>query len=240
MTDTGQVIGARHVGGVVVPPRRSRTGFTLIELMIVLGVILLLAAVLIVKGNQWRIESMEKNTMSTIAICEDKILQYHAIFGAYPPDGIDAPVATAEGTPLKSGAALTYALTQPTRKRQLLPSGEWDVTLGDPIHKFPMKDLYVDDGDDEAKELLDAFDNPFHYDCIRTADDYGVQDDDSVHLKSAPRHGDDPREEAGVAVRTTGAQLPGKYDLWSHGKNGHTAEEELRDVLANWVLPEEE
>ena len=219
------------------------SGFTMVELMITITIIFLLFSMLAIAAGPMRRKARTKKTDGVIYRISLSVAQYHATTGYFPPDGLDGEtVETAEGTIRKSGAALTWALTQPVRAMKKQPDGSYKA-MGE---QEPMGDFkefttpYLDDP--EAIELIDGFGEPFHYDRLTGGrSSYSVQDDGDVHVNwdamASPVHHDDPREATGEAVENPGPQNVDEYDLWSHGMNSHTDDELPQDVLANWSVP---
>ncbi|MFQ5653602.1 MAG: type II secretion system protein [Planctomycetota bacterium] len=216
---------------------RRRSGFTMVELLIVIALIVFLVALVVVNAGDLRNRAKRESVKSLIQRLGMQLETYHSKVGPYPSDGFDTPVETPQGTRLKSGAALTFALLQPIQLTQRLPNGDLRV-LGteEPVAEFADNDLSeaIDD-DRDARELLDAWGNPLHYDNLEGgASAYSVQDDGSAHLHEPLAHAFDPREQEGEGVELTGPQNPGEYDLWSHGSSGHTDDEKATDTIGNW------
>ncbi len=219
----------------------SKLGFTMIELLIVISIIFLLFGMLIVAAGPLRQKARKKNTEGLVHQVTLFLDLYKGKTGTYPSDGIDERVETAEGTPLESGAALTFGLLQPVILRQRQPDGTFKESgQEDPIADFKVDSLsppILDDPD--ARELFDGFFQPFHYDRITRPDMYSTQDDGDVHLgwENGRAHGDDPREAADSGVETPGPQNIGQFDFWSHGPNGHEEDEKPEEAISNWRIP---
>ena len=223
--------------------RPRREGFTLVELLVTISIVLALMGMIVVQMGKSRARAKHEATKSLIQRIELSLTEYQATAGEYPPDGMDGErVETDEGTILKSGAALTFALVNPVRARKRQPDGTFRV-LGErePLGDFTKGELDGPyDGDPQAVELMDGFFQAFHYDRLTGGSKaYSQQDDADVHLaeESITEHALDPREEEGVAVISSGPQNLSTYDLWSHGINGHTSEERPEDVIGNWSKP---
>ena len=220
-----------------------REGFTLVELLITITIVFMLIGMLVVQMGKSRVRARTEATSARISRIDLALSEYQATAGEYPADGLDGRrVETDEGTILESGAALTFALINPVRARKRQPDGNYKV-LGErePIGDFTQGELSKPvDGDPQAVELLDGFEEAFHYDRLSGGSkSFSQQDDADVHLTRdrIDEHHLDPREEAGGAVVTAGPQNPGSYDGWSHGVNGHIAEEKPEDVIGNWSKP---
>jgi type II secretory pathway pseudopilin PulG len=217
----------------------------MIEMLITISIILFLFAMLVVAGGPLKQRSMRSKTEGQIQTIGILLENYKAKAGGYPKDGIDEgdKVETEDGTRLQSGAALTFALVNPVKVLKRQANGELKV-MGEEDAVGEFKDTefgpaYL--GDPQARELLDGFDEPFHYDRLAggTAT-YSRQEDGDVHLGWDEQdliHGDDPREKAGLAVASAGLQNVGRYDVWSHGPDGHTKDEKPEAVIANWRVP---
>ena len=212
------------------------------ELLIVMGVILTLMALLFAGGLKWRQKAMEDSTTAFIKDLELRIQEYHSIMGRYPPDGLDSEVLSFESQePLQSGAALAHALGTPLLRREVQPSGVIkEVQDTEPLYRFKQDQLFYKDEDPDEYpdvfELIDPWGNAFHYDNLAKGEEwYSEQSDDTVHLQFCEAHGDDPREIEGEGVDTAGGQNMRKFDIWSHGANGHTEKELITESLCNWT-----
>ncbi len=219
--------------------------FTLIELLVVISIIVLLAGLMVsfVGGSQD--EANAKATRSLLSRVELAIGNYKGLVGYLPPDGFDSPVKTPEGTELKSGAALGFALTQDIPKFVTSPSGKKGRQGNYPAicgANFTSGELYVFEDDPAAVEILDPWGNPLHYDCLdggknsyslHDADgDYRLElDDDAIEIF----YSSDPREEKLVQERT-GPQNIGRFDLWSAGPTGYTEKANFESIVANWDI----
>lgn len=211
----------------------------MVELMIVIGLIVLLMGLIVVRMANVREKGKVANTDSKIRQVQIKLEEYKKLTGVYPPDGFESTVETEQGTQLFSGAALAYALAMPVPQFNITPSGE-RVPVGSqpPIFEFLQSDLYRDEGDPEAVELVDAWDQPMHYDDLtRGREAYNIQESADVHLmQGIADHGPDPREVEGV-VMSFGPQSPGQFDIWSHGTDGHRREYRIENTIGTWARP---
>ncbi|MEE8143531.1 MAG: type II secretion system protein [Planctomycetota bacterium] len=217
-------------------------GFTLVELLIVIGIIVVLMALLTAVGSGLRQRAKEKKAESLLKRIELALADYHGNTAGYPPDGIDSKVVTANGTPLTSAAALTYAIILPLKRTQRLPTGQLRVIgIGEPLLAISDSELTPKLEDDElAREIIDPWGQPLHYDNLEGGKgSYNVQSDGDVHLQEPDSHQLDPREEHGGAV-SPGPQNINRFDLWSHGKHGHTEDEVVSETIGNWRLAKED
>ncbi len=215
----------------------------MIELMITVSILFLLFGMLLVAAGPMRKKAKIRKTEGLIERMSLALGQYHASSGSYPPDGLDGQtVETDEGTILQSGAALTYALTQPVRAMKKQPDGSFKA-MGEmePVGDFKeFTEPYLDDP--QAVELIDGFGYPFHYDRLTGGESsFSAQDDGSVHLgwddMNGVVHHDDPREATGVGVESPGPQNFNEYDIWSHGDDAHSEDEQPEHVVSNWPVP---
>ncbi len=214
----------------------DRAGFTLIELMVAISIVVVLLAMLAIVTLKYRLRAQLDRTRGFVEELRITIQDYKSATGHFPPDGIDGELLSEESrTPLQSGAALAHALTQPYLRKTQRPDGSFAEELVEPERPLKRADLLVPDDDGpQVAELVDVWGNPFHYDCLDTAEMYSPQGDASVHLVSAAVHQEDPREAVDVAVRAAGPQNVGSYDLWSHGPKGHSSEELPAEAIGNW------
>jgi type IV pilus assembly protein PilA len=73
----------RHIDGMSLQRRRSRRGFSLIELLIVVAIILILAAIAAPKLNQNRMHTQETAAIRQIQTVHTAQTQYYSQFGRY-------------------------------------------------------------------------------------------------------------------------------------------------------------
>ncbi len=220
----------------------SNQGFTLVELLIVIGIIVVLMGLLVAVGSGLRQRAKEKKTEALLKRIELALANYHSSMGEYPPDGMDSKVVTANGTRIASAAALTYAIIRPLERRRRLPNGDFRVIgTSEPLLAFSESELTPKLEDDElAREIVDPWGQPLHYDNLEGGRSYyNVQSDGGVHLEEPDSHQLDPREEHGGAV-SPGPQNINRFDLWSHGKHGHTEDEVVSETIGNWRLAKED
>ena len=216
-----------------------RDGFTLIELLVVITILMFLMGLVFVVAAGARKKANVANTRSLIERLEMMVTNYRADVGSYPPDGMDSELMTREGTELRSGAALAHALALPLKIRQLRPGGEVRIISKAAIGDFSAGELWHMEDDEAAKELIDAWGEPSHYDNVFGLDAFSEQGSDiHVHLsleEGEYEHGEDPREDFDV-VRTIGIQNANQVDIWSHGKGGHSEQEMPHETIGNFVV----
>ncbi len=128
--------------------RRARGGFTLVEMLVVVGILVVLTSLLIV-GLRTSVEKAKnQNTKALIGRIKTALESYHADFRDYPPDGYDAervgealphvdgvfvgiPVAGGQPRRLKATASLMYFLCRPL----VSLSFRGDASSGDPRNR---------------------------------------------------------------------------------------------------------
>ncbi len=207
----------------------------MVELLIVISLILLLMAIFAVGMQNVKKKMRVSRTVSLVERVGIALESYHSAHGAYPSDGIESPVVTRDGTRLKSGAALTHALTRPMLKTRTNAAGE-RIVMGksEPLLDLPQGELTKPlEGDKEAVEMVDAWGNELHYDNLSgDTGRFDEQGDGSVHLSDLDEHEEDPRTTE-LVIRD-GAQSTGKFDFWSHGLGGHSEESVLEATISNW------
>lgn len=217
---------------------RREAGFSLVEMLTVLFILTLLIGLAAVSMGKMRSRSQIAATEGQVHRLGLYLESYQKIAHRFPPDGIDSVVETESGTVLQSGAAMTYALARPTPRYNVTAGGKLErIGVGEPIGEFSTGELYVDDVDEDAVELVDAWHNPFHYDRLaKGGESYSPQGSGEFHLEEPAMHEEDPRENP-AAVTATGPQNPKGYDIWSHGPGGHGENSAPEGCVATWSKP---
>ncbi|MFZ0818696.1 MAG: prepilin-type N-terminal cleavage/methylation domain-containing protein [Candidatus Acidiferrales bacterium] len=109
--------------------RKTQKGFSLIELLIVVAIILIIAAIAIPNLLRARISANEASGVSSLRTINTACITYNSTYGTYPPaisdlgpvasgsiptstqsDLLDEVLAPASGVPQKSGYNFTYAV----------------------------------------------------------------------------------------------------------------------------------
>jgi len=226
----------KTINGKHEPSRRGRAGFTLIEVLTVIGIMSLLLATIIVVASGVGDRAKVAGTKGLLHQISMAMQRYYNEFKEYPPDGYDTPVVAPNGAQLKGSACLTYYLGW-----MYADSGEFksfdmkknDYTDPDNIRIVDVHgrepfwmDLKPKDNLNEYGEVLDKWRNPLRYDnCEKTKAGVVQYTQNPSVMKGG---GDpDPRQSdnGGKAFN------PGAYDFWSCGKNGNTDEMDTKDDI---------
>lgn len=221
------------------PHSPASRGFTLVELLIVISVMLILMGLLVVGVGAILTKAKVRSTEALIERLQLSTDDFQTQVGYLPHDGMDDTFRTPDGTDVQSSAALYNQLTQKITKAKRDPSG----AVIDYIEITPVLDDLGQDSlsapnppdDEHARDIVDAWGNAIHYDNVRGG--FSPQDSAQVHRHSGEAHEPDVRNSDAVAA--TGAQNKDGYDIWSHGPNGHTAEFDYRETIANFNLSDE-
>lgn len=190
--------------------RAARTGFTLLELMIVLVILAVLAsAFLVVASGAFR-QSTDRKCLSQLQQLAVMIEAYRTIEGEYPDDRL--PAAASTNLVNAGSEALYLAFFDPAYTGEL-PNQDWLVnTDGDQtsrtLTRLASRELW---------EIGDPWGNPIayfeslHY-ADREARTYlaGIEGGELEEQNAEPR-----RDE-----RTGGFDQPGKFQLVSAGADG--------------------
>ncbi|MHC4660677.1 MAG: prepilin-type N-terminal cleavage/methylation domain-containing protein [Planctomycetota bacterium] len=211
---------------------RRSSGFTLIEVLTVISIILVLASALIVAVFGLTVRARKKATKALIKQIEMAASSYYDEFEAYPPDGYDSNVTDPAGNQLKGSSALLYylgwqyasgneiektvllktlrksAATAGSREPKQVAANGGTAYLGDELRK---ENIRIIDG---VACIVDAWHKPLLYDNILNGD---------ISSPGTP----DPRND-----RNGGRAFhPDGFDLWSRGpdgvKKGQSAEDDI-------------
>jgi prepilin-type N-terminal cleavage/methylation domain-containing protein len=217
--------------------RRKDGGFTLVEILVVMAILVLLFGLVAVSMGMYMGKAARGATTGLLQQLELMLDDYKSKTGHYPPDGIDSPQRTEEGTPLRGSACLYYFLSRPIRVSEV-SGGRKTVKEYPPIARFKDSNLTPEDPEYPGiRELKDGWGTPMHYD--NTENKVYRPQRGEVHYPemSDEEHPEDPREgkltiNEVKAVPKRGIQGKG-FDIWSHGDAGHDLEEKSLP-LATW------
>jgi len=175
-----------------------RRGFTLVELLIVIAVILVLMSLSLTAYSQYRVIGRVTATKAFLSTLKVAALAYEENFGKYPPDEAVIGGKTYQGT-----EALVYHLTTAFRMLPNTSRKQVQATKdAGPYMDMPPENLKDLDGDG-LPELVDAWGQPIQYDNIR-------DDETGNGLDTCPG---DPRTDGQPRNFET-------YDIWSPGVPG--------------------
>ena len=208
-----------------------------------MAIIVLLFSLVAVGVERVRSKGAQAATEALIQRLQQYLDEYKTRTGHYPPDGIDYPVETDDGDPIRCSACLYYFLaSKATVIKEIRAGKEFIKEAREPIAKFAGRELSPEDADAPGvREILDGWGTPFHYD--NTEDGKFEPQDGAAHMNPLEddEHPPDPRTgdvviEGVKAVEVPGIQGAGTYDIWSHGKQGHETDEAPTLPIASWNL----
>ncbi|MHC4390437.1 MAG: prepilin-type N-terminal cleavage/methylation domain-containing protein [Planctomycetota bacterium] len=209
--------------------RPNEAGFTLVEVMAVLGIMMLLMGMVLFGARRYRRVAYEKGTQAIVEKLRSALETYQSKYRKLPPDGHDFEVfrmVNGSRQQIKGTACLIHFLGQPTvqiyevgeeqRKKTVPPilelntdmlsgSGELEERLNDP-----------------TVQIIDRWGNLMQYDNVTKARD------GTIRFTPLPGDGEggDPRTTEGGS----GPKNSGAYDIWSQGAEL----DDPTDDITNW------
>jgi len=219
---------------------RRNAGFTLIEIIVVMAIIVVLVGLVLVSARGILGKGYQRNTEARIRMIEDHLEKYRELTGKYPPDGFDSPEKNDQGTKIYGSACLQYFLNRPVRVERKI-AGRLEIDEHPAIYQFNQSELAKESPDAPgAREIVDGWGTGFHYD--NTEDGRFEPQTHASHLPEADEetHPEDPRTgdfsvDGKNAVEKPGIQKKG-FDLWSHGEQGHETSEAKAMPIATWNI----
>ncbi|MCB9933725.1 MAG: type II secretion system protein [Planctomycetes bacterium] len=227
--------------------RRYRSGFTLIEILVVVGIIVLLAAVLLVSFSGVFSKSKEAQTKATIETLKSNVESFQSRWGPPPPCslqelgqlvgypaltepnqdnvGIEALVLALRSRK-EQGPYLDGPLFQDDKRRVNL---DLDTVLEDAT--LP-ENLDIEEGSSrDLFEIADAWGNPLVYLDIKTVRAGNFQYEVTLADGSSSRI--DPTECQNALRHPVTGQYPTGYVIWSFGEDGIN-QYGLGDDITSW------
>jgi prepilin-type N-terminal cleavage/methylation domain-containing protein len=241
------MVTTSEIGDSRVRRGAGQAGFTLVEILVVLAIIVLLFSMVTVSVGTFYASAYERSTRAMVLRLREFLDVYKRLTGAFPPDGLDSSVTNQDGIELKGSAALHHFLTQPVVVK-VVQGGVIRYKEYDPVASTPFttSELSAEDpGSPGVFEILDGWGDPFHYD--NTEDGEFVPQGGDVHTPPIPdeEHAPDPRDVTYSVRGEPAVPLPGEvqskgYDLWSSaGQEPDTLDEDLNKIpIASWNIEE--
>jgi prepilin-type N-terminal cleavage/methylation domain-containing protein len=212
--------------------RAARRGFTLIEILIVVAIVLLLASVLFVSFSGVMGRSDAARATATIETLKSNIDAFSANWGPPPPANMqDLAALMAPGQSFAANEqnegieALVLALRSrlnggPFLDRNLFNDDERRTNLDmDRVSEAALNALDIEEGTSaELFEIVDPWGNPLIYVNIRELQQ--GRGNQTITLASGERIEISAAEALEALRHPVTGQLPGGYALWSLGPNG--------------------
>ncbi|MCB9893208.1 MAG: type II secretion system protein [Planctomycetes bacterium] len=214
--------------------RHSNSGFTLIEILVVVGIIILLAAVLLVSFSGVFSKSKEAQTKTTIETLKANVESFQAKWGVPPPSNLsELGLLTqypALADPNKDNIGIeALVLALRSRREQgpyldmpLLNDEKRRTNLdGDTVLEEAAAPEHLDLEDGSARELFeiaDAWGNPLVYVDIKTVRAGNFSYD--VLLADGSRTRIDATALQDALRHPVTGQYPTGYVIWSFGEDG--------------------
>jgi len=195
-------------------PSASRAGFTLVELLVVIGMIAILAGILLPVLGSAKERSQVNADKVTLANLSTALGAYELDYQDYPPSTVDL-VGIQGANPINQGSEVLVAVLSSSRK-------------GSPYYEFS-DDMLINTDDDRAKanlsaitggynkaelyEISDSFGNPFVYVHHRNYAKVGNA------AKYRGEDGLDATIECQKSEKTGEWQGMGSFQMWGFGPN---------------------
>jgi prepilin-type N-terminal cleavage/methylation domain-containing protein len=231
---------------------RSR-GFTLIEILIVVSIIILLAAVLIVSFSGAFSKSKEAQTKTTIETLKSNIETYQTAWGIPPPANLGELGALAGypalADPNKNNVGIEALVLALRSKREQGPYIDAPLLQDDTRRtnldmdnalEAALDARYLDIEPNSSRELfeiVDAWGNPLVYLDLKTITRGNYEFD--VNLANGTTTRIDTTACSDALRHPTTGQLPTGYVIWSFGEDGIN-QYGLGDDITSWAKYDED
>jgi len=193
-------------------PADRRSGFTLVEILIVMVIIGILAGMILVAMGSIQKKAKDEATISLVARLNLQIADYYRKKGSLPEDGFDTSFKVG-GKSLEGGAALYHQLTNDVYEMTFI-AGEMQEKKHQPVAKYENSDLTTDE-DTDIVYIIDAHGDRIHYDNLTIRPD---------PPKTETEAG--PDSSYGRFSFTVG--VDSHYEIWSIGMRDAADENDLK------------
>jgi prepilin-type N-terminal cleavage/methylation domain-containing protein len=230
-----------------------RRGFTLIEVLIVVSIIILLAAVLIISFSGAFNKSKEAQTKTTIETLKSNVETYQTAWGIPPPANLGDLGALAGypalADPNKTNIGIEALVLALRSKREQGPYIDAPLLQDDTRRtnldmdnalEAALDARYIDIEPNSSRELfeiVDAWGNPLVYLDLKTITRGNYEFD--VNLANGTTTRIDATACSDALRHPVTGQLPTGYVIWSFGEDGIN-QYGLGDDITSWAKYEEE
>ncbi|MCY3022712.1 MAG: type II secretion system protein [Planctomycetota bacterium] len=213
--------------------RFSRCGFTLVEMLVVVGIILVLMGILLPVLSSVYEKKRKLLAEAEVALIRDAAILYHEQLSAFPPDTDDFGTGDTPEEVIDPYSIVTYLGKERT-----------DIGTGKTYGPFLKLKLKFVKGGVGQEVYIDPWSHPYHMDALHTkvtpADKDGVPTDPKdvgkVLRLGSPYPKGTPEEKQVVEVKVFSDGSDGKWDAGSYAqeKDDQPIDGDNNDNIMSW------